>query len=799
MLRNYLLLALRGLRRHPLYSFINIGGLAAGLAVSVLILLYVAHEFSYDGFHANGERIFKTMGRANYGGEQVNLLGMSAQVGPRLQRALPGVVLGQVRSQESPRAVLKTSTGFHSFEDHLHFADASAFRVFTLPFLRGNPALALTRPGTLVLTETLAKKYFGTENPLGKILTYNGQFPLEVTGVVQDLPSNSTLDFEGFISFATLNTVARTDESVKRQLEDQTVGFGGYITYFLLRSPTDRGRVERMIQRLQKQGLFDPKQKPDEFILEPLRDLHLYGAFVDHSQQYHGVFLGVALTILLLALINYMNLATARATQRAKEIGVRKTLGGLRKQVAAQFYVESALTTVLAFALGMALVLWLRPLFFGWLDLRVDARFLSEPLFLQLLAGVLVLSVALAGSYPALLLSRFAPVEVLKGRFSKTGGAGVRRVLTVFQFVVSVGLIGCSLVVYQQLTFLKTQKAGLDKAGVVVVPVPATLARHYAAFKAELRQQPGIQRVSAASWPLFKSGMSMFFTKTPKTKKEVMLMVASVDNSFFETMGVPWKTRPATAPGTRPENTLVLNQAALPQLDLKGNPVGEKLELGIKTYDIEGVVQDFNLFSLRQQQQGLAITVSPDTASSLLAQGGCFYLKLAPGTDVPRQLARVEALFKRYEAEYPFEFYFLDEAYAALYKLEARLGAMFAVFTGVALLIACLGLFGLATFAVETRTKEIGIRKVLGASVASIVTLLSGGFVKLILISVVIASPLVWWAMQRWLQDFATRIDFGGWIFALAGGLALVVALLTVGAQAVKAALANPVDSLRSE
>ncbi|MBC7892775.1 MAG: ABC transporter permease, partial [Sphingobacteriaceae bacterium] len=451
------------------------------------------------------------------------------------------------------------------------------------------------------------------------------------------------------------------------------------------------------------------------------------------------------------------------------------------------------------FGLGMALVVWLRPLFFGWLDLRVDARFLSEPLFLYLLAGVLLLSVALAGSYPALLLSRFSPVEVFKGRFSKSGGAGVRRVLTVFQFVVSVGLIGCSLVVYRQLTFLKTQNAGLDKAGVVVLPVPPTLARHYAAFKAELRQEPGIGRVSAASWPLFKSGVSAFFTQTPKTKKEVLLWVTNVDDSFFETLGVPWKIRPRSAQGSRPNNTLVLNESALPELDLSGNPIGEKVALGIESYEIEGVIQDFNLFSLRQKTHGLAISVVPDTTSGILTSGGCFYIKLAPGTDVPRQLARVEALFKRYEAEYPFEYYFLDEAYDALYKSEARLGAMFAVFTGVALLIACLGLFGLATFAVETRTKEIGIRKVLGASVASVVTLLSGGFVKLILISVVIASPLVWWAMHRWLQDFATRIDLGWWVFALAGGLALVVALLTVGVQAVKAALANPVDSLRSE
>lgn len=799
MLKNYLQIALRNLRRNPLYSLLNIGGLAAGLAVSILILLYVVHEYSYDTFHRNGDRIFQTMDRMPHGETHIQTQSLSVQLGPRTQAARPDLVEATVRTRPSMRTVLKTATNFHSFEDQLLFADPSFLTVFTYPLQKGNMATALTRPNTIVLSPELAQKYFGAANPLGKTLVYDNKLPLEVTGVLETLPSHSTLSFSALISFATQKNLVSYDGGLRQQLQYSHVGGGAFQTYFLLTKAEHRTKVERLIHQLHlKDHPVKKGEKTEEFILEPFTDLHLHGLMVDHSQQYHGLFTGIALGILLLALINYMNLTTARATQRAKEVGVRKVLGGLRSNLAAQFYTESVLITLISFALSLLLVEALRPFFFQWLDLHISDTFLKDPLFIGLLAGLLLLCTLLAGSYPALLLSQFTPTEVLKGRFSKANGINIRRVLTIFQFSVSIGLIVCSFIVKNQLDFLRTQNIGLDREGIVVITVPQTMIPHYAAFKQELRQQAGIQNVAAASWPLFKSGVNMFFTQSPVTKKDISLQITAVDNSFFQTMNVPWKIKP-TRPYSSNPPSLILNESALKDFGFTERPIGEKIQLGNQPAEVVGVVKDFNLFSSKHPQGGLGISVVADTTRELMTYGGCLYLKLAAGGNVTSRLETIESVFKKYETEYPFEYYFLDEAYDALYKAESKLGTMLTAFTGLAILIACLGLFGLATFAVETRRKEIGIRKVLGASLSSITLLLSKEFLKLVLIANAIAFPLAWYFMQDWLQAYAIRIQMGWVAFALSGFIALVIAFVTVSTQAIRAANADPVKSLKSE
>ncbi|MFT4032447.1 MAG: ABC transporter permease [Siphonobacter sp.] len=795
MLRNYLQIAIRNLRRNPLYSLLNIGGLATGLAVSTLILLYVVHEYSFDNFQTNGDRIFQVLGRLKFGEQTVNIDHMSAQLGPRTMQAGSGLVEGVVRMRASARVVVKTPENFHSFEDHLSFADPSFFQVFTFPLSKGNPLTALQRPNTIVLSPALALKYFGTSDPIGKTLVYGNKLPLEVTGVFEELPSNTILQFDGLISFDTQNNLARTDEDLKSLLEDTQVS--AFATYFLLRSSENQAKVSRLIAKLSQQDSRSKDITKDEYLLEKLTELHLHGTLQDHSQQFHRLFLGVALAILALALINYMNLTTARATQRAKEVGVRKVLGGLRSNLTAQFYAESVLITVIAFGISLLLVEILRPVFFQLLDLRISDSFLRSPIFLFSLLGLLVVTTLLAGSYPALLLSRFAPVEVLKGRFSNQGGGiRIRQSLTIFQFSVSVGLIICSLVIKHQLEFLRTKNIGLDKAGIVVLELPTSMSNHYLAFKQELRQQTGIQSVSAASWPLFKGGTNAFYTQSPITKKDIFLPISSVDDSFFTTMDVPWKIKPSKPNYNR---SLIINEAALKEIGFTESPIGQKLQLGKDPSEIVGVIKDFNLYTSKLQVGGLGLTIVADTTRALMAYGGCLYLKLAPGSDVSKQLASIESIFKKYETEYPFEYYFLDEAYDALYKAEAKLGTMLSIFTGVAILIACLGLFGLATFAVETRRKEIGIRKVLGASLSSITFLLSKEFLKLVLIANGIAFPIAWYFMQEWLKDYSSRIEIGWISFALAGFMAVVIAFITVSSQAIRAANADPVKSLKNE
>ncbi|MBC7919538.1 MAG: ABC transporter permease [Ferruginibacter sp.] len=803
MLRNYFTIALRNLWRNKVYGLINIAGLATGMAVSILILLFVAHEFTFDRFHTQSSRIYRVFARLDYGGNPMQMTGMSAQFGPTMKRANPGVV-NFVRTREPRRVVVKSDRRHRFFEGKFLFADGTLFSVFSFNLLRGDRSRALNSPLTVVLTERMAQRYFGNEDPIGKTIAYDNQYAFVVTGIAQNPPSNSTIDFDFVGSFSSLATVERGERGIIADDDGipytQThVGAGSYVTYLLLNSPASVSKVERTIPRLVKQSGREADQA--QFILDPLLKIHLGHNFGDVSNsKYLYIFLGVALSILVLALINYMSLATARSTQRAKEVGVRKVMGANRWDLATQFYGESVVTSLLAFGLALVLVQGMRPVFYNLLRLRIDADFLYHPVSLLALLGLFLFSGLVAGSYPALLLSRFSPVEVLKGGagFGKLGAAGreawVRRAFTVFQFTLSVGLIICSLVVQKQMDHIRNRKLGFNKEQVMMVPLDASMERSYGALKNDIRRQTGITSVAATSSSLFE-GYNMYFTKTPQTKEDVAISFMKVDEHYLTTLEVEWKTKPEQMERLYAGNSIVINEAAVKKLKISGPPVGQKLDLG-EASEIVGVVKDFNFTPQHQEVEALVLTVVKDTVRMA---GGFLLVRLDPEADLPRKIAVIEQLYQRYQPERPFEYSFLDDSFDALYKAEDRLAKMFAAFTGFAVFIACLGLFGLVTFTAETRTKEIGIRKVLGASVSAIVSLLSKDFIKLVMIANVLAWPLAYYAMSRWLENFAYRISMGWWEFALAGGLALVIALLTVGFQAIKAAVANPVKSLRTE
>ncbi|MPR34776.1 ABC transporter permease [Salmonirosea aquatica] len=790
MLTNYLKIAFRNLIKNRTYSLINIVGLAMGMAVSVLILMFVMHEFSYDKFHENHARIYRILAKIKMGDQDLQMNSFSAKLGPALEK-YNSQVEGFVRMKAAvDKVVMKNpARGEEAFyEQNFVFTDPSFFKVFSFKIKEGSAA-SLDQPFTMVISERAAQKYFGDENPVGKSLTYEGRYPLQIIGVAENPPSNSSFDFDFVASALTYPQLSENNN-----MEWEKAGI--FNTYLLLDSEQSVAVVEKNIKREgKKTGAF---AEDADYHLEGLTTIHLGNNFNDSGNtKLIYIFTGVAVLILLLALFNYMSLTTARATLRAKEVGVRKVVGANRGGLVRQFYVESVLLCSIAFALAFVLVQLLRQPFYNLLNLRIDSSFLFSPAFLGYLIGLLVLSALVAGSYPALVLSGFAPLEVLRGRLA--GGqssAGVRRFFMVLQFTVSIVLIVCSLVVKNQLSYMQNKKLGLYKDQVLSIPLSSTVADNYFPLRNEIRDQAGVQNVAVTNAGLFK-GYNMFFLNNFTTKQQVPLVTYSVDHNFTEILGLNWKTKPNAAQWKN-QNYVVLNETALKELGIQGDPIGQEVVQGSK---IAGILKDFHFSSIQSEIKAMGLFVANDTTNIVKALGGrgVLYVRLDPKADMQEKVAAIGRIFKKYDQEKPFEYYFLDDAFNETFKTEIRMSTMFTVFTSFAVFIACMGLFGLAAFTAETRTKEIGIRKVLGASVASLVTLLSRDFLNLVVVALVIASPIAWYVMNEWLRDFPYKISIGWWMFALAGGLAVGVALFTVSFQAIKAALMNPVKSLRSE
>lgn len=802
MLRNYLKIAWRNLVRNKVYSLLTIGGLSVGIAVSLLILLFVTHERTYDRFHTNADQLYRVYSRMKFGSQEIQTDRVSARFGPAVQAANDGV-LDMVRLISSPtQVVIKTSPERKFLTNRFVLADPSFLRIFSFPLVAGSPQTALNRPMTVLLTERAAQQYFGRTDPIGKTITYNNKLQFEVTGILKNPPSNSTLQFDFVASLSSHPAVERIqrglidDDDVS--LTSPIVQTGNFQTFFRLRSSADTAAILRTLPSLVNAS--GATMEGTTFLFDPLTSVHLGMNFGDTTTaRYLTIFLTIAALTLLLALINYMSLTTARATGRAREVGVRKVMGASRNELTRQFYGENLLITGCSFALALGLVYLAKPYFYQILNLNVDASFLYSPTFGLITLALLVTCILLSGSYPALLLSSFSPVKVLKGNLIPgSGGGRIRQGFTVFQFTVSIALIGCSVLIYQQVHHLQHRKLGLYKDRVLVVPLDESIATQYASFKHDLRQLAGVARVAAASSVLYKEGSSMLFMKSPTTKKDVTVHIMSVDDQFTETLQIPWAAKPDARQLAAP-NTVVINETAVRKLGLDRQPVGQQLSFGTDKSEVVGIMKNFYFTTINDSDEPLALFVVKDTASQLATSGGSLYIRISPGTDLPQMVTKVEKMYAGLRSERPFTYYFLDQTFNDVYKAESRLATLFGTFTTFAIFIACLGLFGLATFTAEQRTKEIGVRKVLGASVASIVGLLSRDFLKLVLIAIVIASPLAYYAMNHWLQDFTYRIDISWWVFGLAGLLAVGIALLTVSFQSIRAALIDPVKSLHSE
>ena len=808
MFRNYLKIAWRSLRKQQGFSFINIFGLAVGLACCMLIMLYVLDELSYDRYNKKADRIYRIQSELRFGGSDLHFAVSPDPMGPTLKKDYPQVEQFVRLHQTGNWLVKRTGEPTNLREDNITFADSTLFDVFTLPLVAGDPERALNEPNTVVISESAAKRHFGNQNPLGQSLLFDNKLPLKVSGVMRDMPANSHFRSDFFITM--LNDKYPWGQWLSNN----------HHTYVLLKPGTDPVAFARNFETIIKKYVgpqalqlvgstieqFRKAGNRIDFWLIPLTDIHLHSKqqveLAPNSDiQYVYIFSAVALFVLIIACINFMNLATARSANRAKEVGVRKVMGSERKQLIGQFMLESIMTTTLAMLLALGLVAAALPGFNLLAAKALDVRQLLSPYYVPLFVALPIIVGVLAGSYPALFLSSFQPITVLKGRINVSfRSVGLRSGLVVFQFVMSTVLIVGTFIVYRQITYIQTKNVGFNRDQVITINDVDVIGKQAETFRQEVISLPNVLNGSVSGYlpiPSNRSDNGFFAEGQSDLNKVVNMQQWGVDHNYLKTLGMQLtqgrdfsKTFGADSTG------IILNEAAARLFGFK-NPIGQhvwryddpKLKFR-KTYTVIGVLKNFHFESLRQNIRPLSLVLEPNSGSASFR---------VSTTNLPALVKQIEAKWHQLAPGQPFSYQFMDESFDSMYRTEQRVGTIALVFSALAVLIACLGLFGLAAFMAEQRTKEIGVRKVLGASIFSLIGLLSKDFLKLVLVAILIASPIAWYAMTKWLQGFAYKIDIEWWMFAVAGILAIAIALLTVSFQSIRAALMNPVKSLRTE
>ncbi|TDX01308.1 putative ABC transport system permease protein [Dinghuibacter silviterrae] len=806
MLLNYCKTALRNCRKQKAFSALNLLGLTVGLATCLLITMFVASELSYDRYNKNAADIYRVNAHFRISGENLNERLSPADLGPAIVRDFSSVK-AFVRFHDEGRVVVRKGNVLTT-EPRTIAADSSLFGVFTLPLLEGDPRTALTQPHTVVLNRTTALKYFGrATGVVGQTLEIGDTTPYTVTGVMEDMPLLSHLHFDLIRSLC--------GESDSREVNWVN---NDYVTYLLAKPGVTPQVIERDIAlattryaepilRQQMSTTFAEMAKKGDFYryeLIPLTRIHLYSELAREAEPsgsatYVRIFGLIAALILLLACVNFMNLSTARSAGRSREVGVRKVLGSHRGDLVFQFLTESVLFSLAATLLALLMAYLLLPFFNELTGQQLSFTAIPWPRLAAWVAlGALFVGL-LAGSYPAFFLSAFQPIQVLKGRLAKGfKGSRLRNVLVVFQFTIAIALIIGTLVIYRQLNYIRNKRLGYDREQVLLIKNTNALGEHVIAFKAAVLQLPGVTAVTIAnSFPTSNQTQAdLFFQDAAKTKA-LGPEHWFVDADYIRAMGMTMARGRAFSPSLSTDSGAVLiNETTAAMLGYK-NPLGEKLYKDPHTvpfYRIIGVVKDFNSGSLRQKTPPIVMTLGYD-------DGGMVTAIRFSTTGVSSLIDRVRTLYlaMAMQNHASFDFSFMDEDYDHLYTAETRMGTIFTIFTLLAVFVACLGLFGLVTFAAEQRTKEMSIRKVLGAGMHHIVGLLTRDFLLLIALSFLIAFPLAWWGMHRWLEGFAYRTTVSVWTFVLAGGATLAAIVVTVGYQAIKAAGRNPADSLKTE
>lgn len=799
MLKNYLKIALRNLRRHKGYTFINIAGLTVGMACCALMLLFIRHELSYDRFHQKAERIHRMIMHMSREGNTHTGSVMAAPIGPALVEEFPEIRQA-VRLQSPYNSTPVKYQNQQFYEKELYYADPNIFEVFDFPLQQGDATTALQNLNSVVLSRAAAKKYFGTENPLGKIVQIErGEREFQVTGVLQEIPATSHVRPDFLIPFNNL---------LPRQLSNWWMF--SYPTYVLLDEKASAANVAAKFPEFVKKHYSNgpPAFAGLSLSMQPLAEIHLRSDFDNKpgelsAMTYIYLFAALAALIIAIACINFMNLATARSQHRAREVGVRKVVGGMRLQLVLQFLAEAVVLALIA-VIGAAVVIeFFLPAFNALAQKDIQIDYASD---WSLVAGFIALALTVgiaAGSYPAFFLSRFQPVEVLKGGSATgTSGGRLRQLLVVGQFVVSIVLIVCTFIVNDQIEFIRNKRLGFDREQVLVTTLRGETAQNnWPVLKTELLRHPEFVNVSATSAIPADIGWWVTASRRGDSEEEKAVYTHQVDYDFFATLGIELAAGRFLSPEFPSDSSraFVLNEAAVKEFGWESAEaaIGQSFVwLGngpenAKEGTVVGVVKDFHFRPLYEEIAPAVFHLMPWGSEKLV-------VRVRPNS-MEQALAILKTQWQKFDPQHPLEFSFMDERVEAQYGAETRLLKIFSTFSAFAIFISCLGLFGLASFTTEQRTKEIGVRKVLGASVTNIILMLSNGFTRLVLISFVIAAPIAWWAMNKWLQNFAYRQPLGLDAFLWGGLLALGIAWLTVSYQSLKAALANPVEALRYE
>ncbi|WP_161964490.1 ABC transporter permease [Mucilaginibacter endophyticus] len=785
MFRNYLKTAWRNLLKNAFYSAINIAGLTMGLAVGILVLLWVQDELSFDSSYKKAKDLYRLELWGGTGNNrQIFTIGV-APIGPFSQQQLPAI-------QNYVRLTGNSDYSLYKYKDKVFgdenavYADPSLFSMFDLDLIKGNKAKPFTDDNSVVITQKTAEKFFGDQDPIGKVITGDDKINLTVSGVIPDIPKNSSMQYDMVmpISFHFKQQLA-----LKNDLSNN-FGFLNYITFLQIKPGSDLKQLAKQITGVHVS--HSPGDTDADYLLLPLTKMHLYNADMsDNGITTVRIFVVIAILILVIACINYVNLSTARSMLRAKEISMRKIIGAARMHLFMQFIIETALLFIIAAVFAVVLIYLLMPVFNKVSGKDMVFNLSDYHVWLLLLTAIAA-TLAASSIYPALLLSSFEPLKALKGKISAgIGDVLFRKILVVTQFTFSIILIIGTIVITGQLNFIRTTGVGYDKTHVITFWM-RDMDKHYDAVKAELLKQPGVLGVTRSNQNIIHfqgfTGDVDWDGRDPK--QNIIMHPIVVDRDLVSFFKMKLVAGTSFTGGKMDTAHYILNETAIKEMGIK-DPIGKRFRMGGTTGTIIGVVKNFHYSSMKEKVAPSIFWFSPQLLNKI-------YIKTT-GTDAPKVLAAAEKQFKQYNGQYPFGYAFLDDMFNYMYQSEQREGTLFTDFAAIAIFISCLGLLGLAAYTAQVRTREIGVRKVLGASVSGIVRLLARDFIKLVFIAIAIAVPLAWYFMYKWLQGFAYKIDITWRVFVLAGGMAILIAFITISFQAVKAALANPVKSLRSE
>jgi putative ABC transport system permease protein len=803
MVKNYLKIALRNIIKHKGFSVINIVGLAIGIACSILIFVFVSHELSYDKYHEKADRTYRIAVRAMIGDTKINQTYSSSETFRRLLEDFPEIEVG-VKFLNVGR--IPITLGEETFYESRFFAvDSTFFDVFSIPLIQGDPKKVLADPNSMVISEDTALKYFGTADAMGQILRADftsgpGSTDFEITGVSENVPGNSHFHYDLLASSATFPTY----------INDTGWSSNNFITYVVLKEGTTQVWFDEKLKEFTRKHMgaerFDAwvaKGNFWEYFLQPITRIHLTsdlnGEFeANGNETYIYIFSAISIIILLIACINFMNLSTAKSSLRAKEVGMRKVVGSGRSRLVFQFLSESVLLSYIALALGIGIFIVLFPLYKNLIGKQLNIPYLDSFVVIPLVLALGLIVGVISGSYPAFFLSSFKPIAALKGNKSMSkGGSWLRNILVIFQFTISIFLIIGTLAVNQQLKFFQNKQLGFDKEQVLIINNPGSLRNTVNPFKEELRKYSSIIDVSGSNTLPGRSFSNTGFG-AEGVEESFTLNRCVCDYDFLDTLKLEMaQGRFFSKEFTTDSHAAVLNEKSAELLGWE-DPIGKKINNWSQNrgnFVVIGVIKDYHYESLHQEIRPQALFLSGGYYTNVER-----YISVRLNTEnISGTIKHIESRWKEFAPQMPFEYSFLDQDYDNLYMNERQTRKLFSIFSFLAIFIACLGLFGLASFIADKKTKEIGIRKVLGASVTRIVKNLNKSFLKWVLIANLIAWPIAWFAMNRWLENFAYRIGLSWWMFVLAAVLAVFIALLTVSFQTVKAALKNPIDSIRYE